>query len=59
MKLDNGANVVNATNAHNYSTSLSHIIKDIHNFSKKLDVGYSLFLEEHKHALKLLISKQV
>ena len=51
MKLYNGANEVNVINAHNYRTSLSQIVKDIHTFSKKMDVEYTSFLEEHEHAL--------
>ena len=50
MKLYNGANEGNVINAHNYRTSLSQIVKDIHTFSKKMDVEYTSFLEEPEHA---------
>ena len=51
MKLLNGANEVDLTNAHNYRTSLRQIVKDIHTFPKKMDVEYTSFQEEHEHAL--------
>ena len=53
MKLYNGANEVNVINAHNYRTSLSQIVKDIHTFSKKMDVEYTSFLEEHKNSIDI------
>ena len=51
MKLGNGANEVDVNNTHNYRTSLSQIVKYVHTFSKKVDVEYTLFLEEHEHSL--------
>ena len=51
IKLGNGANEVDVTNAHDYRTSLIKIVKDVHTFSKKMDVEYTSFLEEHEHAL--------
>ena len=35
------------TNAYDYRTSLSQIVKDVHTFSKNIDVEYTSFLEEH------------
>ena len=35
MKIDNGANWVDVTNAQNYRTSMIQIVKYIHTFSKK------------------------
>ena len=51
MKLGNGANEVDVTNAYDYRNSLSHKVKNVHTFSKKKDVEFTLFLEEHEHAL--------
>ena len=51
MKLGNGTNEVDVTNARNYRTSLSQIVKDVHTFSKKMDVEYTLWLEEYEHAI--------
>ena len=42
---------MDVTNAHDYRTSLILNVKDVHTFSKKMDVEYTSFLEEHEHAL--------
>ena len=51
MKLYNGANEGNVINAHNYRTSLSQIVKDIHTFSKKMDVEYTSSIEQYENDL--------
>ena len=43
MKLVNGANEVDMTNAHDNKTSLIQIFKDIHTSPTKMDVEYTLF----------------
>ena len=51
MKLRNGANLVDVTNAHNYMTILIKIVKESILSPKKLDVECTSFLEEVEHAL--------
>ena len=51
MKLGNGANEVDVTNAQDYRTSLNQIIKDINIFTKTIDVEYTSFQKEHGHTL--------
>ena len=51
MNLDIGSNEVDVTNAHDYRTSLSHIVKVVYTITKEMDVEYILFLGENEHTL--------
>ena len=51
MKRINWACEVDVSNANDYMTRSSQKVKNFHNFSKTMDVEYTSFLDEQRHAL--------